>query len=62
MSNSEWTWELATTAQEDLDGLSAANQEQILTKLDEIVNSPWRDPPDYGEPLIRSCVTIFGTG
>jgi len=26
----------------------------ILDKLDEIVSSPWRDPPDYGEPLQNS--------
>ncbi len=29
-------------------------QNRILDKLDEIVDSPWRDPPDYGEPLQNS--------
>lgn len=54
MSNSEWTWELATKAQADLDTLSPTEQDQILAKLDEIVSSPWRDPPEYGEPLQNS--------
>ncbi|GAB3324200.1 hypothetical protein GCM10027355_25390 [Haloplanus salinarum] len=31
-----------------------AAQDRILDKLDEIVSSPWRDPPDYGEPLQNS--------
>lgn len=54
MSDEEWTWELATTAQNDLDSLSSQEQDRILDKLDEIVTSPWRDPPDYGEPLRNS--------
>lgn len=54
MSDGTWTWELASKAQADLDGLSPAEQDQILDKLDEIVDSPWRDPPEYGEPLQNS--------
>jgi mRNA-degrading endonuclease RelE of RelBE toxin-antitoxin system len=54
MSDDEWTWELASKAQDDLDALSADEQDRILDKLDEIVDSPWRDPPDYGEPLRNS--------
>jgi mRNA interferase RelE/StbE len=30
------------------------DQARILTKLDDIVESPWRDPADYGEPLQNS--------
>lgn len=54
MSDGEWTWELSSNAREDLDALSPEEQERILDKLDEIVDSPWRDPPDYGEPLRNS--------
>lgn len=54
MSDDRWTWELASKAQDDLDGLSPDEQDRILDKLDEIVESPWRDPPDYGEPLQNS--------
>lgn len=53
MSDS-WTWELASKAQEDIGALSTDKQNRILDKLDEIVDSPWRDPPDYGEPLQNS--------
>ena len=54
MSDDRWTWELSSNAQTDLDGLTAPEQDRILNKLDEIVDSPWRDPPDYGEPLQNS--------
>ena len=54
MSDDEWTWALSSKAEADLDELSSTEQDQILDKLDEIVSSPWRDPPDYGEPLQNS--------
>jgi mRNA-degrading endonuclease RelE of RelBE toxin-antitoxin system len=47
----EWTWELSSNARDDLDALTGEEQDRILDKLDEVVDSPWRDPPDYGEPL-----------
>lgn len=46
MSDDGWTWELSSTAEDDLDGLSPADQDRILDNLDKIVSSPWRDPPD----------------
>lgn len=49
-----WSWELAAKAQDDLDALSPEEQDRVIAKLDEIVASPWRDPPDYGEPLRNS--------
>ena len=54
MSNVDWTWELASKAQDDLVTLNPHEQDRILDKLDEIVDSPWRDPPEYGEPLRNS--------
>jgi mRNA interferase RelE/StbE len=51
MNDSEWSWELTPKAQDDLAALDSHEQDRILDKLDEIVDSPWRDPPDYGEPL-----------
>nr|WP_284010393.1 hypothetical protein [Halomicroarcula sp. YJ-61-S] len=41
MSDEVWTWELSSKAQADLNGLSAADQDRLLDKLDEIVTSPW---------------------
>lgn len=54
MSDDEWSWELTSNAQDDLAVLDSHEQDRILDKLDEIVDSPWRDPPDYGEPLQNS--------
>lgn len=54
MGDDGWSWELAPTARDDLDALETHEQDRILEKLDEIVDSPWRDPPDYGEPLRNS--------
>jgi mRNA interferase RelE/StbE len=54
MSDDDWMWELASDAQDDLAALSPPEQDRIIGKLDEIVDSPWRDPPDYGEPLQNS--------
>ncbi|AWB26651.1 type II toxin-antitoxin system RelE family toxin [Halococcoides cellulosivorans] len=54
MSEEGWTWELAPGAEDDLSTLSPSEQDRILVKLDEIVDSPWRNPPEYGEPLQNS--------
>ena len=54
MSEDVWTWELSSKAQDDLGALSAQEQDQIINKLDGIADSPWRDPPEYGEPLQNS--------
>jgi len=54
MSDEGWTWELAAKAEDDLAGLASDDQERILDKLDEIIESPWREPPEYGEPLRNS--------
>lgn len=40
MSDDEWTWELAPTAQDDLAALDRHEQNRILDKLDKIVDSP----------------------
>jgi len=53
-SDDGWVWELSTNAQDDLDALSGREQDRIIEKLDEITTSPWRNPPDYGEPLQNS--------
>ena len=62
MSDDGWTWELSSTAEDDLDGLSPADKDRILNQLDEIISSPWRDPPDYGEPLQNSRIRRYALG
>lgn len=54
MSDGEWAWELSSKAQSDLGRLPSDARGRIIEKLDEIIDSPWRDPPDYGEPLQNS--------
>ena len=54
MRDDEWAWELASKGKADLDSLSPVEQDRLIEKLDEIVTSPWRDPPEYGEPLRNS--------
>ena len=62
MADDSWTWELTPTAQDDLSQLSPTEQNRILDKLDEIVDSPWRDPPEYGEPLRNSARSKIRVG
>lgn len=50
----EWSWRFTATAKDDFAALEPDDRAQIVTKLDEICDSPWRDPPDYGEPLQNS--------
>jgi mRNA-degrading endonuclease RelE of RelBE toxin-antitoxin system len=51
MGDEEWSWELASKAEKDLESLGPDEQQRIIDKLDEIVDSSWRDPPECGEPL-----------
>ncbi|AFZ71521.1 type II toxin-antitoxin system RelE family toxin [Natronobacterium gregoryi] len=53
-SEDGWAWKLASKAQDDLDALNPNEQQRIIDKPDEIIDSPWRDPPDYGVPLQNS--------
>ncbi|WP_178917157.1 type II toxin-antitoxin system RelE/ParE family toxin [Natronomonas gomsonensis] len=54
MSDGNWTWELSSKAKDDPAAFDSHEQDRILDKLDEIVDSPWRGPPYYGEPLQNS--------
>ena len=46
-----WEWQFSPRADDQFDQLDAETQQRIVTKLDEIVDSEWRDPGDYLEPL-----------
>jgi mRNA-degrading endonuclease RelE of RelBE toxin-antitoxin system len=50
-SEAEWTWKFAPRAATQFDGLDTHVQDRIVSKLDEIVGSEWRDPDDFVEPL-----------
>lgn len=50
----EWSWRFSPTARDDFGGLEPDERDRIVAKLEEICSSPWRDPPDYGEPMRNS--------
>ena len=51
MSEPGWTWQFTPQAATQFDGLDPHIQDRIVTKLDEIIDSDWREPADYLEPL-----------
>lgn len=51
MSEINWTWKFTPRTADQFEGLNAHIQDRIVSKLDEIVESEWREPSDYLEPL-----------
>jgi mRNA-degrading endonuclease RelE of RelBE toxin-antitoxin system len=47
----EWDWEFTDSARRQFDRLDEYARERIVSKLDEVVHEPWRDPWEYLEPL-----------
>jgi mRNA-degrading endonuclease RelE of RelBE toxin-antitoxin system len=50
-SEGDWTWKFAPRAATQFARLDAHVQDRVVSKLDEIVDSEWRDPDDFVEPL-----------
>jgi mRNA interferase RelE/StbE len=50
-SDDDWTWKLAPRAADQFDSLDPHVQDRIVSKLDEVVESEWRDPDEFLEPL-----------
>ena len=50
-SDEDWTWKFTPRAADQFDGLDHHVQDRIVSKLDEVVNSEWRAPDDFLEPL-----------
>lgn len=53
-SSDGWTWEFTAQAANQFESLDPHVQDRIVSKLDEIVASEWRDPEDFIEPLTGS--------
>jgi len=52
MTNSgEWSWKFTPRALDQFESLDPHVQDRIVTKLDEVVESEWRDPTEFLEPL-----------
>lgn len=50
----EWDWILSPRADTQFEQLDAETQQRIVSKLDEVVSSEWRNPEDFLEPLTGS--------
>lgn len=51
MPSEGWTWAFAPRAADQFERLEEHVQDRIVSKLDEVIASEWRDPEDYLEPL-----------
>ncbi len=51
MNDEAWTWKLTPRAANQFDRFDSHVQDRIVSKLDEVVNSEWREPGDFLEPL-----------
>ena len=47
----DWTWKFTPRAADQFDSLDTHIQDRICSKLDEIVESEWRDPGEFLDPL-----------
>lgn len=50
-SDDDWTWKFTPRAADQFDSLDPHVQDRIVSKLDEVVESEWRDPDEFLEPL-----------
>ena len=51
VSEDDWTWKFTPQAVNQFDSLDPHIQDRIVSKLDEVVESEWRDPDEFLEPL-----------
>lgn len=49
-----WSWTFAPRAAGQFDSLDPHIQDRIISKLDEVVESEWREPGEFLEPLTGS--------
>jgi mRNA-degrading endonuclease RelE of RelBE toxin-antitoxin system len=47
----DWSWTFVPRAADQFDSLDVHVQDRIVSKLDEVVESEWRDPDEFLEPL-----------
>ena len=50
-SSSDWTWKFTPRAASQFGELDPHVQDRLVSKLDEVVNSEWRTPDEFLEPL-----------
>jgi mRNA-degrading endonuclease RelE of RelBE toxin-antitoxin system len=50
-SDDGWTWKFTPRSTDQFESLDPHVQDRIVSKLDEVVESEWRDPDEFLEPL-----------
>lgn len=50
-SDGNWSWKFAPRAADQFESLDLHAQDRIVSKLDEVIGSEWRDPAEFLEPL-----------
>ncbi|ARS89627.1 type II toxin-antitoxin system RelE family toxin [Natrarchaeobaculum aegyptiacum] len=50
-SDEDWTWKFTPRAADQFASLDPHIQDRIVSKLDDVVDSDWRNPDDFLEPL-----------
>lgn len=50
-SDGDWSWTFTPRTVDQFDSLDTHIQDRITSKLDEIVDSEWREPEEFLEPL-----------
>jgi len=51
MNDEGWTWMFTPRAANQFDRFDSHVQDRIVSKLDEVVDSEWREPGEFLEPL-----------
>lgn len=51
MTSDDWTWKFSTRAADQFESLAPHVQDRLVSKLDEVVESDWREPAEFLEPL-----------
>ena len=61
-TSEDWTWAFTPRAADHFDELDPHVQDRLVSKLDEVVDSEWRDPDDFLEPLTGGPFSKFRIG
>ena len=60
--NEDWTWKFTPRAADQFEDLDPHVQDRLVSKLDEVVDSEWRAPDDFLEPLTGGPFSKFRVG
>ena len=61
-SNETWTWTFTPRAAGQFEDLDPHVQDRLVSKLDDVVDSEWREPDDFLEPLTGGPFSTFRAG